>query len=146
MMHITLYTNSSERINLTKDITQLAALEGTLREETSMLDPVLVLTGIDSYLSTMNYLYIQEFGRYYFINSIKSVRNGLWEISCHVDVLFTYKNSILEQSAIVARQENNFNLLLNDGMFRTTQKPRIATYNFPAGFTDFDYVIALAGD
>ena len=146
MMHITLYTNTSERINLTKDITQLAALEGTLREETSMLDPVLVLTGIDSYLSTMNYLFIQEFGRYYFINSIKSVRNGLWEVSCHVDVLFTYKNSILEQSAIIARQENNFNLLLNDGMFRTTQKPRIATYNFPSGFTNFDYVIALAGD
>lgn len=146
MMHITLYTNSSERINLTKNLTQLIALEGTLREETSILDPVILLSGIDSYLSTMNYLYIQEFGRYYFINAIKSVRNGLWEISCHVDVLYTYQTSILEQSAIIARQENNYNLLLNDGMFRTTQKPRIATYNFPSGFTDFDYVIALAGD
>ena len=145
-MHITLYTNSSERINLTKNITQLIALEGTLREETSILDPVILLSGIDSYLSTMNYLYIQEFGRYYFINAIKSVRNGLWEISCHVDVLYTYQTSILEQSAIIARQENNYNLLLNDGMFRTTQKPRIATYNFPSGFTNFDYVIALAGD
>lgn len=146
MMHITLYTNSSERINLTKNITQLVALEGTLREDTSILDPVILLSGIDSYLSTMNYMYIQEFGRYYFINAIKSVRNGLWEISCHVDVLYTYQTSILEQSAIIARQENNYNLLLNDGMFRTTQKPRIATYNFPSGFTNFDYVIALAGD
>ncbi len=144
-MTVTLYNVSDEPNRVRKRLGTGTQYTGVVRDtgEVSVTDPViLVSANLDP---GINYACISDFSRYYYVK-IRSVRVGLVEISCHVDVLFTYKNSILEQSAIIARQENNFNLLLTDGMFRTTQKPRIATYNFPSGFNQFDYVIALAGD
>ena len=73
------------------------------------------------------------------------VRNGLWQISGHVDVLSTYKDAILQNRAIIQRSESNYNLKLNDGLFKTQQNPRITTIPFGTGFTTSNYVLALAG-
>ena len=144
-MRITFYTNNSEKNALTKDKTQIVRLDGTLKDGTSILDPTVLCYHLDTYIPNINYFYIDEFARYYFITGVEIVRNDLWQISGHVDVLATYKDQILANRAIIQRNQNNYNLLLNDGLFKTQQNPRITTIPFSTGFTTSNYVLALAG-
>lgn len=145
-MTITLYRNISEYNAVNKSITELTTLTGTLREESSIIDPVITISDIDSYIGSMNYAYIPEFNRYYFITNIESVRNNLWRVSFHVDVLYTYREQIKGNSAIIERNENEYDLKLNDGLFKTQQNPRIAQFPFPSGFNTWNFVLAIAGN
>lgn len=145
-MNLTLYANNSENIRMDKELTQIAELTGTLKEETSVIDPVIIISDIDAYVTLVNYAYIQEFKRYYFITNIHSVRKNLWRLSMHVDVLETYKLDIRENSGIIERNENLYDLQLNDGLFKTRQKPRITQYPFPSGFNTWNFVLGVAGN
>lgn len=144
-MRITFYTNNSEKNALTKSLTQIVRLDGTLKDGTSIIDPSILCYNIDRFIADINYFYIDETGRYYFLNGVEVVRTGLWQISGHVDVLSTYKTAILQNRAIIQRSESNYNLKLNDGLFKTQQNPRITTIPFGTGFTTSNYVLALAG-
>ena len=145
-MNITLYKNMSEYNDVDKDLTTLGAVTGTLREGSSMLDPVINFSGLSTYIANLNYAYIQEFGRYYYVSDVEYVRNDLWRVSMHVDVLYTYRTQIRNNYAIIERNENLYDLKLNDGLFRTQQNPRIAQYPFPSGFNTWNFVLAVAGN
>ena len=117
-----------------------------LKDQTSILKPTIrILT--NSNIHTYNYMYIPEFERYYFIDDIVSVNNNRWEVSGHVDVLETYKNSILAQSAVIRRQQNKFNLYLNDPDFQTYNYDMIQTKKFStSGFNKvLNYVLVVNG-
>lgn len=145
-MNIVLYANSSEINKVDKSLSELTTLTGTLREQSSIIDPIITISDIDSYIGSMNYAYIPDFNRYYFITNIESVRNNLWKVSFHVDVLYTYKDAIRANSAIIERNENEYDLKLNDGLFRTQQNPRIEQFPFPNGFNQWNFVLAVAGN
>lgn len=145
-MTIKLYNNLSEYRSLDKQLTELVALTGSLREESSIITPAVTVEGFAPYIATANYAYIPDFGRYYFIEEIESVRTGLWRLTLRVDVLFTYRDSIRANSAIIERNQNMYDLKLNDGLFQTQQNPRIAEFSFPAGFDTWNFVLAVAGN
>lgn len=143
---ITIQTNSSEANRVDKSLTDIASLSGTLRNDTSIIDPVFRIEGDISQYLTANYCTVPAFGRSYFINNIRSLRAGLFEISCHVDVLSTYKTQLRTNSAIVHRSERNWNLYLNDGSLKALQKPEVTTQAFGETFYGvYSYVLILAG-
>lgn len=144
-MDITLQINNSEKNRLDKSITDIITLSGTLRDKTSIIDPIIVIEGELSSYVNCNYLTISAFNRSYFVNNITSLRNDLFEITAHVDVLSTYKSQIRANSAIIARQEKKWNLYLNDGVFKTYQNPHIVTKAFPSGFTEQHFIFSVAG-
>ena len=146
MIDIVLCSTSSEVAAVDKQITELTTVQGALRYESSIINPVIEIDGIGSYISNLNYIHIPSFGRYYFVRGIESVRNGLWRISAHVDVLYTYRNQIRANKGIIARNEIAYDLKLNDGLFKTQQNPRIAQFEFPNGFTSWNFVLAIAGN
>ena len=47
------------------------------------------------------YSMLQFNGKYYFVNRVRSVREGLFEVDCSIDVLATYKTNIQATSAFV---------------------------------------------
>ena len=146
---ISLQKNLSAPNVLMKNIVDVAYATGSLKESTSIIDPVII---IDSELSSdiisnINYAYIEEFGRWYYITNITSVINGLWEISMHVDVLYTYKDQIREQSGIVARQENDAQMLLDDGWFMCYQNAIVQHHLLSVAnpFGAQEFVLVAAG-
>ena len=145
-MTIKFYENLSDKNHVDKVITQIGTdITGTLRDDCSIINPVLQLenfAGLD--LTRVNYAYIVEFGRYYYINNI-TLKNKLYEISMHVDVLMSYKDSIRTNTAVVSRQENYYNLYLQDGVFKTEAFPHIQIVQFPDGFSDFNFIFSVAG-
>ena len=143
--NIVLQQNNSEMNRVSKSITDIMTVSGTLKEETSIIDPVIKIECDLSTVTGCNYLSIPAFGRSYFVNNIRSIRNGLVEFSCHVDVLSSFASAIRENTAIIKRQENKWNLYLNDGSFKVYQNPTVLTKAFPSGFTTQEFVLAVAG-
>lgn len=147
-MNVKFYINSSENYRVDKQITQQLSAECTLKDNTSVENPVLMIRSTSN-ISSYNYMYIPDFGRYYYINEIVSVHNGLWEIHAHVDVLMTYKSQIRGCNATFKRQENLFNLYLDDPEFKTYNKSDIVTKAFSGGngplSKNMSYVLVVAG-
>lgn len=143
--NIILQTNNSEKNKLDKDITNIVTLNGVLKNETSIINPVILIEGDISAFTNCNYMTIPVFGRKYFITNIRSIRNNLFEISAHVDVLSSFATQIRSNTAIIHRQENRWNLYLNDGSFRIYQNPMVLTREFPNGFTTQEFILAVAG-
>jgi hypothetical protein len=145
-MTITLQINNSETKKITKSITDVTTLTGTLKNETSIIDPVITNIEDDgTNVLQCNYMTIPDFNRSYFITNIRSIRKDLWEITAHVDVLSSFKEEILNNNAIVSKQENNWNLYIDDGTFKVYQNPIVYTKEFPAGFTDWSFIMTVAG-
>lgn len=142
---IALQSNSSPKNQLDKSISGVLSVSGTLKEGTSVIDPVILVQAPLSTLVNANYMTISAFGRSYFITDIRSIRNDLVEISGHVDVLSTYAAGIRGNDAIIYRQENDWNLYLDDGSFQIYQNPSVLTRPFPSGFSTLEFVLAVAG-
>ena len=144
-MTINLYINKSEKERVTKTLSSEKSFTGTLREQTSIIDPTISIESTDN-LSQYNYMYIPDFGRYYYIRNVESVKNGLWRITGHVDVLMSFKNQILANSGVIERQENKWNLYLPDPDFQTSNKTQIQTKKFPKGFGNKSYILVISGN
>lgn len=141
---IVLMNNQEELNKITKSPVTVRTLTGTLREQTDLVNPQINVE-FNGTLTDVNYMYIAEFHRYYFITKIESVRTNLWRIYAHCDVLKTYSEGILGTEAVVARNENSFNLLLNDSFFKVYANPRLQISRFSGKFTGDSYVLAMKG-
>ena len=144
---VDLYVNNSPVEKIGKSLTDNHTISDVLlKRDTSILRPVLVINSAQD-IFDYNYMYIPEFGRYYFIDDIRSVHDNLWEISAHVDVLETYKDEILSNQAVIRRQTNRFNTYLNDPEWKVYANENVVAYHFSA--TPFNknmkYLLAVAG-
>lgn len=145
-MNIVLQTNASPKNALTKDVTDVLTVSAYLKEQTSIVDPVFVVSGLSAGdVSSINYITVETLGRSYFVTDIQSVVNNVFEFTAHVDVLSSYADEIKAQTAVIHRQENAWNLYLDDGIFKTYQNPNIVTKLFPSGFTTQSFILAVAG-
>ena len=124
-MTINLFQNNSDKNVVSKSLTAKGTVTGTLREDCSIIDPVIKIEGISgSDLPYLNYLEVVEFGRYYYITDIV-LTGKLYECHCHIDVLETYKDQIKVLPAVIARQESQNNVMLTDGLIKTYANPEI---------------------
>ena len=146
---VTLYNNLSPVEKIGKDLQSGVSITGcTLKDSTSVMQPVIIVKSSNSGIPTYNYMYIAELQRYYFIDDITSVHNGIWEISGHVDVLETYKNDILGNSAIIENTEQVArNMYLYDrDVFQVNCKHKTDIINFPSGLLDTgEFILITAG-
>ena len=105
-MEIRLYT-TNKKTNSTKVPEGGVTLNSvTLKNGCDILKPVFLLSSDDNYFQNA----ITEIGfqnKYYFVIDIKSVRNNLWELSCEIDVLATYKAEIIGNKCLVEFDETN---------------------------------------
>lgn len=122
---INLYQNSAEsnRVDKTNNLMPVGSISGTLRSECSIIRPSIIIER--DTLPTFNYVYIDAFGRYYFVTGITSVSYRMWRIELNCDVLMTYKDGISAVTAIIARQENDYNDDLVDSEIPTEKEPTI---------------------
>lgn len=140
-----LMNNASDTNVVSKYVTQIGEdIAGTFRADSSILKPTILIEG--TIPTNCNYFYITEFGRYYYIDDVVTVRNNLFEISGHVDVLKTYENQIRNSTGIIYRQENDWNLYLDDGSFKVYNNPIFDVKPFPSGFDSLHFILAVAGN
>lgn len=140
-----LYQNKSEKIKVDKSLTLITSTDIVVKESTSITSPVFTLSLTNDKATKFNYIYVPELNRYYYVTDIVMVRNNLFEITCHCDVLMSFKKDIRNQSGIIGRQENLYNLYLSDPYFTVNQKQSVVTKEFKKGFLDdASYVLLVA--
>ena len=145
-MDVTLCNNSSEKNEINKTISNGGVFFCTLRAETSVSDPEILLE-YNGNLSGYNYCYIPDFDRYYYITDIISVRNNLWMVKCHVDVLMSFKQSILSSVAILEEStETGISNYLSNDVWRALSKDKTSIIPFSSGLNSSgEYILITAG-
>ena len=143
-MKISLYQNLSETNAVNKNLLFVVSAIGNLRKGTSILTPVIELQsdfniqysaevvdednddvidgdGVDVVYQTeplpivdVNYIYIEEFNRYYFVDNINVELTNYFIFYLRCDVLMSYKNKVLDLNAFITRNEFTYNDLLKD--------------------------------
>lgn len=140
VMEIILYNNKSENNQINKVLSNSTTITGTLRDETDYITPsILIATDPTNF----NYIYIENFKRYYFINRTETIRTGLWRISCNVDVLESFKDEILSLEVIIDKQETVGNQFKDDGSIVMENRRFNKTYNFSGGFNESGELILI---
>lgn len=141
---VTFGSTSSEKRALTKSVSTVVSATGTLRNESSVINPSILVQASAGALSGCNYMEIPTFGRKYFITDVVAVSDTLSMVSGHCDVLSTYASQIRQNQAILSRSANNWNLYLNDSSFKVTNKTRVNCLRFPTEFTRESSIIMVA--
>ena len=113
-----------------------------------ILSPTLIMT-YSSTISTANYVYIPEFGRYYFITGMTVMSGKRVAVSCSVDVLYTYKSSIVSCRGTVLRAENPTNAMMHDNKYPLIADTNVYSWLFPqtpwSADNGYNYLITTCG-
>ena len=109
-VYMTLYQNTSNERTVDKTLVQIKEVTGYLRDETSIINPSILIdtTGEGNYILNCNYVYVENLQRYYYIRSIDFVRKNLWRINLHVDVLMSYKDKISDLRCLISRSASEW--------------------------------------
>lgn len=144
-MVIELYVTGSEKNAIRKVLQNNISLSGSLRNESSIINPVFTIEYINP--SQYNYCFIPEFNRYYFITDITSVRTNLWRINCSVDVLMSFQSQILDLDVILSDDSLPDNeTYFNGEQWQTLVKTKTDVVSFPQGLLDDgEYILITSG-
>lgn len=113
-MTIIFYSNASDKRYVTKAITEIATIENAvlLDDNISVTTPSFRVVNVD--FTTINYCYVPEFKRYYYISNYRFEFGKQIVFDCVVDVLMSFANEIKNTNAIVIRANVQGNVLIND--------------------------------
>lgn len=139
-MTITLYKYLGERekVDKSSDLSFILSTSGKFKGDVSITSPVLILTlpvGRVEYVTdengneiediiaidetgevlNFNYFYIEEFRRYYFLSSLSVSSGNVAIVTGSVDPLYSFKDQILRNSAMVDRNEFDYDTMQEDG-------------------------------
>lgn len=113
-MTIQTYFNNSPTNKIGKTLTTGPAYTGEPRENTNIIHPEIRIDGIVD--PKINYAYIAEFGRYYFIDEITWEGQNVYTLHMSTDPLETYKTEILANTCLVGRTDGDPNNYLTDDL------------------------------
>ena len=101
-------------------------LDGSIKSPSDITNPVIQFNlPIQNFLG---YAYIPDFARYYHVDKWRYV-NGLWECEMVCDVLASFKNDILNNSAFVLYSSSQYNDTLVDTRLSTGVRTYIKSTN-----------------
>ena len=109
----------SKRDNSTKRPAAAAVVTAacSLKDDCGIIRPVLLVYGIAN-PSGLNYAYISDFSRYYYISEW-TWKLGNWECQLYVDVLATYKDQIGAATEYIARCSYTYDGKITDDHYPT---------------------------
>ena len=137
------YINSSDDDALNKNITASGSAKSvTIKDEINLLDFVIPFN--DTSLLGINYA--QMLNRYYFCEPILNA-GQLTGIHFKVDALMSWRDGIVNLSAIVDRTGSNYNTYLPDSEVKITSYNNIHRLESTAGFSQtLNYYLLTVGD
>ena len=126
---VNLYINSSDVNHLNKNISLQATASCDFKAPIDVENPVIYINAGAGY-DNVNYLYIPEFGRYYFAKCIGGTSNTL-TFECVSDPLMSFKTGILNSPAVVSRNPWHYDKYINDSRLPIESRSYRSTYKFP---------------
>lgn len=142
MLIINLYNNESPPNKISKQITLILALEGTLKNESDIVNPIIRIYAPT--LPNFNYARIPAFNRYYYMREVESVRADIWDIKLTSDPLMSF--DLTDVSGVLVEGQNGGSDYLEHRHFVRNVKSKTNIINFPNGLLDSgEYILITAG-
>lgn len=124
-----LYNYKGQPNTINKALTPLGTINVALRPELNVHNPNLQIQ-MPPNMYGFNYVYIEDFGKYYFVDNFRYIGGNTYLLTLTLDVLQTYKDVILHSTALIVESDNaNRDLSVNRNIFNVFPKTEIL--NFP---------------
>lgn len=128
MTKVIFYKYNGHPNTVNKQLGTGTEMQGSLRQEFSILRPALTLRTDTA--PQYNYAYIGSLGRYYFVDNISYTGNKTYELTLRVDVLKTYESEILAATGRVTESDNP-NPYISNRETVYEQTPNFEKVSFP---------------
>lgn len=144
-MIIKLYTQTIPKNKMFRNLTNEITLTGNVKDTFDILNPI-VQFNYNANLKNVNYAYIPEYGRYYFV-SPPIISGKTVYLKMHVDVLYTYRAIIMKSPCIAIRSSNRGNLYFQDDYIQFEEGYRYNVSKFPYRFDaeSGTYILCISG-
>lgn len=143
-MNVKLYKNESNNNVLNKKITLISEDNILLKDNVDVYKPIIKIKR--PLLNNCNYVYIEDFKRYYYITNKRSINTDVIELSLKCDVLMSFKNDILNSKGLIIKSENLINDYINSDIYVNDVREKTRVINFKNGFNDTpEFILITAG-
>lgn len=148
-VNVQFYQTKDERIKVKKKLTSYGTeFIGTVHSEFTYPTAVIALSAksVNVDLLNINYAELSGFlNGYYFLQSYE-FNSGMLYVTLKKDVLMSYANGILSTTAIIDRNEKDFNFYIPDNSMTAKAYPQMQIKEFPNGFDgNATYILVTAG-
>lgn len=143
-MKIVLF-NVSKRTNSTyrAEVSAGDEFEGQLTDGCSITSPVIKMNHVST---NANYMYIERFRRFYYITDITIDTDYQAIYTAEVDVLASFRDSILDKQQYVLRSSSQYNARILDSFYSSSTGKGVKIETAPFITTDVGtYIIGVAG-
>ena len=103
-MIVKTYNTESSLNTINKVINFVTDIDVKFKDEVNIYNPTIVLKYDE--LIDFNYMYIDKFKRYYFIETVEVFPNKIYNLTLKCDVLMSFKDDILNSYGNVITQTN----------------------------------------
>ena len=112
-MQVILYKNTEDPRTVYKHPVEIATVSAIPFYPIIITTPVFKLSVQQGY-DEVNYCYVPEFHRFYFIDSVQLESGNAMILKCSCDVLNSFKTDISNLSCVCTRNEYEFNKYIQD--------------------------------
>ena len=120
-----LYNYKGQPNTIKKKLTPLSKINFALHPEVNVHNPTLKIQ-MPPNMYGFNYVYLEELGKYYFVDNIRYIGGQTYLLTLSLDVLQTYKDVILQSTAIIVESDNaNRDLSVNSNVYNVFPKTDI---------------------
>lgn len=150
-MEIQLFKNNTPPPHMGRSLSPVAAfpIPENVIEKMDLLNPVLTFKNDQfAQFAAANYCHIgAPFNRYYFMGTATAGEDGLTRIPCHVDVLYTYRQNILNADCIAERSSSSYSEYLQDEYIKVEQgyTYNVSKFNYSFESSLGDYILHASG-
>lgn len=132
-MQAIFYKNLSDDRYVNKNITELGRTTNFyFKDDTNITHPTFKVSDSDI-KEGANYIYVSDVNRYYYIRQKRYSKQCIY-LECDVDVLMSFKSTLLNQKCIIKRNQYLFNTYQRDEKIKLYEYDSIRTLKFPSGF------------
>jgi hypothetical protein len=143
-MIVNLYSTGDNPKTVTKTLTAISSVTARLVHPCNILRPELILSG-DSSVNAINanYVYIPDFGRYYFIKDHTTDTAVRIILSCDVDPLMSWAAGIRASKQLVTRSESvGKPTEITDNQYPLSKRKNMFVIAFEGGSMNLDSATA----
>ena len=120
-----IYNYKGQPNTINKKLTPLGTINVDLRPEFNVHNPTLKIQ-IPPNMYGFNYVYIEDLRKYYFVDNVRYIGGATYLLTLSLDVLQTYKDIILQSTALIVESDNaNRDLSVNSNVFNVFPKTDI---------------------
>lgn len=147
-MNINIYRNASDNKKVRKSLSLIReSVDCQITEPCSIEAPELILS-LSNNFANMNYLYIPDWDRYYYINDKSIIEGGFLRLRCKIDVLMSFFSSCMGSNIIASRSTSDPDFRIEDPEILNLPDPEILfkkTNLLITNSSSNNYVLTLSG-